>query len=107
MALFQAGSLSMEGVKAAQLAMIAHCENMKDRFAILDCPPGLNPQQMKDWRMNTAGYDTKYGAVYYPWIKVGNPLGGEPITIPPSGYMAGIYARSDNERGVHRLRRMR
>jgi len=102
MALYQAEYLSMEAVKGVQLAMIAHCENLKDRFAILDCPPGLNPQQVKDWRMNIAGYDTKYGAVYYPWIKVANPLGGDPILVPPSGYMAGIYARSDNERGVHK-----
>jgi phage tail sheath protein FI len=92
----------MDGVKAVQAAMIAHCENMRDRFAILDCPPGLNPQQMKDWRMNTAGYDTKYGAVYYPWVKVANPIDGESIAVPPSGCMAGVYARSDNERGVHK-----
>jgi hypothetical protein len=103
MALYQAGHLTMEGVKAVQLAMIAHCENLKDRFAILDCPPGLSPQQINDWRMNEAGYDTKYGALYYPWIRVANPAGnGESILIPPSGYMAGIYARSDNERGVHK-----
>jgi uncharacterized protein len=102
MALYQAGSLSMDEVKAVQLAMISHCENLKDRFAILDCPPGLNPQQVKDWRLNVAGYDTKYGAVYYPWIKVANPRGGDSIDVPPSGYMAGVYARSDNERGVHK-----
>jgi phage tail sheath protein FI len=103
MALYQAGLISMEGVKAVQLAMIAHCENMKDRFAILDCPPGLSPQKMKEWRMDVAGYDTKYGAVYYPWLRVANPLGdGESILVPPSGCMAGIYARSDNERGVHK-----
>jgi hypothetical protein len=103
MALFQANVLSMEGVKAVQLAIIAHCEKMKDRFAILDCPPGFKPQQMKDWRMNDAGYDTKYGAVYYPWIKVADPSGEkESILVPPSGYMAGIYARSDTERGVHK-----
>jgi phage tail sheath protein FI len=103
MALYQTKALSMEGLKAVQLAMIAHCENMKDRFAILDCPPGLNPQQMKDWRMKDAGYDTKYGAVYYPWVRVANPLGnGESILIPPCGYIAGIYARSDTERGVHK-----
>jgi phage tail sheath protein FI len=103
MALYQGGAISMEGVKAVQLAMIAHCENMKDRFAILDCPPGLNPQQIKDWRMTETGYDTKYGALYYPWIRVANPLGnGESIVVPPCGYMAGIYARSDTERGVHK-----
>ena len=103
MALYQAGSLSMEGVKAVQVAMIAHCENMKDRFAILDCPPGLKPQRVKEWRMTEAGYDTKYGAVYYPWLRVANPAGdGESLLVPPSGYMAGIYARSDTERGVHK-----
>jgi uncharacterized protein len=102
MALFQAGSITMDDVKAVQSSMIAHCENMKDRFAILDCPPAMNPQAIKEWRMNTAGYDTKYGAVYYPWIKIADPLGGPSIMTPPSGYMAGIYARSDNERGVHK-----
>jgi phage tail sheath protein FI len=103
MALYQADAISLEGVKAVQLAMIAHCEKMKDRFAILDCPPGLNPQQMKAWRTEGAGYDTKYGAVYYPWIRIANPWGnGESVLIPPSGHMAGIYARSDTERGVHK-----
>ncbi|UCC16081.1 MAG: phage tail sheath family protein [Dehalococcoidales bacterium] len=103
MALYQAGVISMDGVKAVQLAMIAHCENMKDRFAVLDCPPGLKPQQMKEWRMNEAGYDTKYGAVYYPWIRVADPTGKrDSILVPPSGYVTGVYARSDNERGVHK-----
>lgn len=103
MALYQAGAISMEGVKAVQLAMIAHCEQMKDRFAILDCPPGMNPQQMKGWRMDEAGYDTKYGAVYYPWVRIANPWGnGDSVLVPPSGYMAGVYARSDTERGVHK-----
>ncbi len=102
MALYQSQAIDMDAVKGVQSAMIAHCESMKDRFAILDCPPGLNPQAMKEWRMNTAGYDTKYGAVYYPWIRIANPLGGESIVTPPSGYMAGIYARSDNDRGVHK-----
>jgi hypothetical protein len=93
----------MEGVKAIQQAMLDHCANMKDRFAILDCPPDMNPQQIKDWRMKEAGYDSKYGALYYPWIKVANPLGdGETVVVPPSGHMAGIYARNDTERGVHK-----
>lgn len=103
MALYQAGKVSMEGVKAVQQAMLDHCANMKDRFAILDCPPGMNPQEIKEWRMTETGYDSKYGALYYPWIKVSNPLGGgDTILIPPSGHMAGIYARSDTERGVHK-----
>jgi hypothetical protein len=103
MALYQAGKLSEEGLKAVQQAMLDHCTNMKDRFAILDCPPGMSPQQIKEWRMTETGYDSKYGAVYYPWIKVANPLGnGAGILIPPSGHIAGIYARSDTQRGVHK-----
>jgi phage tail sheath protein FI len=103
MALYQQNKISLDGVKAVQQAMLDHCANMKDRFAIIDCPPGLNPQQIKDWRMKETGYDSKYGALYYPWIKVTNPLGGdETILVPPCGHMAGIYARSDTERGVHK-----
>jgi uncharacterized protein len=103
MALYQADKISKEGVKAVQQAVLDHCTNMKDRFAILDCLPELSPQEVKDWRVNQAGYDSKYGAVYYPWIKVANPLGnGEGIFVPPCGHMAGIYARTDTERGVHK-----
>jgi len=103
MALFEAGAIDRTQLKAAQLAVLAHCENMKDRFAILDCPPGMSPQEIKNWRVNEAGYDSKYGAVYYPCIKVANPLGnGGMVKIPPCGHIAGIYSRSDNERGVHK-----
>jgi hypothetical protein len=104
MALYQQGKISRDGVKAIQTAMINHCENLGDRFAILDCLPGQSPQEVKDWIVNEAGYDSSYAAVYYPWIKVANPLpiGDESIFIPPSGYIAGVYARSDNTRGVHK-----
>ncbi len=104
MALYQQGNISRDGVKAVQTAMIDHCTNLEDRFAILDCLPGQNPQEVKDWIVNEAGYDSSYAAVYYPWIKVANPLptGEESLYIPPSGHMAGVYARSDTTRGVHK-----
>ncbi len=84
--------------------MINHCERMKYRFAVLDAPPGMSPQEIAEWRKVTAGYDLKYGALYYPWIAVTNPLGanGANMLIPPSGHIAGIYARVDSERGVHK-----
>ncbi len=85
-----------------QLAMIAHCELMADRVAILDAPPGLNAQQVKEWRMDNAGYDSKYAALYWPWIKVFDPVEGQGLMIPPSGHMAGIWARNDDTRGVHK-----
>ncbi|MFD9702940.1 phage tail sheath family protein [Lentzea sp. NPDC059081] len=96
------GGLDLDGVKAVQLAMIAHCELMADRVAILDTPPGLNAQQVKDWRVNGAGYDSKYAALYWPWIKVMDPVSGKPVHVPPSGHMAGIWARNDDTRGVHK-----
>jgi len=102
MAAHQQGLLDAEGVKGVQLAMIAHCELMADRVAILDPPPGLNAQQIKEWRVDLAGYDSKYAALYWPWIKVMDPLAGKATFIPPSGHMAGIWARNDDTRGVHK-----
>ena len=94
--------LNLDMVKAVQIAMIAHCERLGDRVAILDSPPNMNPQEIKKWRMETAGYDSTYAALYYPWIQVDDPVEHRPIYIPPSGHMAGIWARSDNTRGVHK-----
>lgn len=105
MAAYQAGALDMDGVKAIQLAMIAHCERMGDRVAIIDTPPGLKAQEVLDWRTNVAGYDSNYAAMYYPWIKVANPTPGAASTtmwMPPSAHMAGIWARNDATRGVHK-----
>jgi len=102
MAAYQQGMLDMEGVQAVQLAMIAHCELMGDRVAILDPPPGLNAQQIREWRVDKAGYDSKYAALYWPWIKVFDPGRGENVFVPPSGHMAGIWSRTDDTRGVHK-----
>jgi phage tail sheath protein FI len=82
--------------------MIAHCEIAGDRMAILDAPPDLRPQEVLDWRSNTAGYDSKMAALYYPWIEVMNPLTRRPMTLPPSGHIAGVWCRVDSTRGVHK-----
>jgi uncharacterized protein len=102
MAAYQQGMVDLEGVQAVHLAMIAHCELMGDRVAILDPPPGLNAQQIREWRVDKAGYDSKYAALYWPWVKVFDPSSGENIHVPPSGYMAGVWGRSDDTRGVHK-----
>jgi phage tail sheath protein FI len=102
MAAYEQGALDLETVQAVQLAMIAHCELMGDRVAILDPPPGLSPQQLKEWRVDKAGYDSKYATLYYPWVKVFDPSTAGNIFVPPSGHMAGIWARSDDTRGVHK-----
>ena len=82
--------------------MIAHCENAGDRMAILDAPPNLLPQDILEWRMNTAGYDSKFATLYYPWIEVMNPLTNQPMMVPPSGHVAGVWCRTDATRGVHK-----
>ena len=82
---------------------------MKDRFAILDAPPDMDVEAIRKYREDTANFDSstgKYGALYYPWISITNPnaKNGKDriIKIPPSGHIAGIYARVDTERGVHK-----
>lgn len=102
MAAYQGGALDLEGVQAVQLGMLAHCELMGDRLAILDPPPGLNAQQVREWRVDKAGYDSKFAALYWPWAKVFDPVTGQSVLVPPSGHMAGIWARSDAARGVHK-----
>jgi hypothetical protein len=101
MAAYQAGAIDRDGVKSVQLAMIAHCERMGDRMALLDPLPDLTPQEVKRWRETETNYDSKFAALYYPWIKI-TGTDGKPLAVPPSGHMAGIYAYSDNTRGVHK-----
>ena len=94
--------LDLDMVKGVQTMMIAHCERLGDRVAILDAPPDMTPQEIKKWRMETTGFDSSYAAMYYPWIKIMDPATDQVIQIPPSGHIAGIWARNDNTRGVHK-----
>jgi uncharacterized protein len=89
-------------VRDLQGKMIAHCENAGDRMAILDLPPDMLPQDMLEWRMNTAGYDSKMAALYGPWLEVMNPITRQPMMVPPSGHVAGVWCRVDATRGVHK-----
>ncbi|MGC9466977.1 MAG: phage tail sheath subtilisin-like domain-containing protein [Anaerolineae bacterium] len=103
MAGYDGSDAAKERVKMIQEAMIAHCESMKYRFAILDAPPGLGAQQAQEWRQYL-NFDTSFAALYYPWIRVADLSGAGSTSklIPPSGHLAGIYNRTDTERGVHK-----
>ncbi len=96
MAGYKAGVFSLDNVKQIQTDMINHCESMKDRFAILDSPYGTGVDDMISWRKDKMGFDSKYAALYYPWVRSNGEL------IPPSGFVAGVYARVDGLRGVHK-----
>jgi len=102
MAAYEQGLIDLEGVQTVQTAIIDHCENMGDRMAILDPPPGLNAQQIKDWRVEKTGYDSKYATLYWPWIRVFDPAQGKNVFMPPSGAIAGVWGRNDDTRGVHK-----
>jgi uncharacterized protein len=87
-----------------QDAVITHCELMHYRFAVIDSRPKDGMAQVQVQRGN---YDTKYAALYYPWLAIPDPFPDNPqvqgnVLIPPSGHVMGIYARSDIERGVYK-----
>src|SRR3954463_4769813 len=83
---------------AIQDAVISHCENNKYRFAILDAAEELNKDGIAKMPKPR---DSQYAAYYFPWIQVYDPEKGN-IFVPPSGHVAGVYSRSDSERGVHK-----
>jgi phage tail sheath protein FI len=96
------GTLNLDVWKSVQLALINHCEGQKNRMAILDAPKGMSPQAVKEWRTEV-GYSSQFATLYYPWVKVDNPAGSNgdsQVLVPPSGHMAGIWARNDETRGV-------
>ena len=80
-------------------ALVNHCEQLKDRFAILDPQDGLDIEGIQTFR---EPFDTKYAALYYPWLVTTDPTTSANVEVPPSGHMAGVYARVDTERGVHK-----
>ena len=86
---------------SVQKHMIDHCEKMQDRFAILDPLAGASSADIVGQR-GLVSSDGGYAALYYPRIAIDNPFEDGPLTIPPSGHMAGVYARTDDRRGVHK-----
>ncbi|MFQ5857717.1 MAG: phage tail sheath subtilisin-like domain-containing protein, partial [Anaerolineae bacterium] len=115
----RAPEFSLDEVFAVQQALVAHCEAQRDRIALIDPPIFSRKAEMVDvgeiqsWRQR---FDSKYAALYYPWVLVYDPLrlGGQASAlkgfqarrvvrvIPPSGHVAGIFARTDIEIGVHK-----
>ncbi|MEV8098556.1 phage tail sheath C-terminal domain-containing protein [Kitasatospora sp. NPDC085879] len=90
--------------KEAVDGLIAHCEQLRYRMAIVDPPENSS---MSDVRRFRSQFDSTYAALYYPWLRITDPTRrpdpGAPtptLDLPPSGFVAGIYARSDTDRGV-------
>ncbi len=86
-------------IKRMQAQVLRHCQESGDRFAILDSLPNADEDEVTG---QCAGLKGSNGALYYPWIRV---LDGPASTggfIPPCGHVAGVYARSDEQTGVHK-----
>ena len=87
-----------------QQAMITHCEQLADRFAVLDAPAGAPLFGANSIEAHRPGVTSTrgYGALYYPWLRVRPAGSGGPILVPPSGHVCGIMSRTDANRGVHK-----
>ena len=79
--------------------LIGHCTKMRYRIAIIDSGNNLTINEVQDMR---ARFDSTYAAMYYPWVRVLDPVTRVPIFLPPSGFVAGIYARNDIVRAVYK-----
>jgi phage tail sheath protein FI len=89
------------GVKANAIigALITHASRMRYRIAVLDAGDDLSISEVRDMR---AKLDSSYGALYYPWIRILDPVTNTEMNVPPSGFVAGIYARNDINRAVYK-----
>ena len=84
-----------------QKALVAHCDKMRYRFAVLDTPLGASLNGARSHRQN---FDTTRAAIYYPALEIADRFGepGDKRVIAPSGHVIGVYARTDLTRGVHK-----
>jgi len=85
---------------AVQLALVAQCQNLASRFAVLDMPLAMSKPQ--DLLTHREIVDSDYAAMYHPWVQVYDQQAKKPAFVPPSGAVTGIFARSDITRGVHK-----
>ena len=94
--------MAIPGITApeVQAALIGFCESKKSCFAILDVPMEL--KKTNDVANFRDMYDSTYAAMYHPWLEMYDAGAKRAAYFPPSGAMAGIYARTDIERGVHK-----
>ena len=97
-------SFNTEEAKDIQLSMLEHCMRLRYRVAVLDSPPDLLPPDAAAWAQVLRGATGKFGALYYPWLDVPDPrsFDAPAIAVPPSGHVAGIYARNDFRNGVRK-----
>jgi len=94
--------IAVPGITSPEVitALVAHCENEKNRFAVIDIPQDLvKTGDIIEYRNLI---DSTYAAMYHPWVQVFDRVTKKPAFIPPSGSVMGVYSRTDVSRGVHK-----
>ncbi|MEN3360512.1 MAG: uncharacterized protein V7637_4494 [Mycobacteriales bacterium] len=96
------GIVAVPGATSAQQhgALISHCSRLRDRVAVLDGASASKLDVPENIAPTGRSAQGSYAAVYYPWINVFDQVTGAVAAVPPSGHVAGIYARTDGTRGV-------
>jgi phage tail sheath protein FI len=79
-------------------ALITQAERMRYRFAVIDGTNPPSPPTVGQTLAHRNNFDTSFAAYYTPWLQIGG--GDDTLFLPPSGHVIGIYARTDNDRGV-------
>jgi hypothetical protein len=99
--------LAVPGIvtEAVHQAMLNYCEARKDLFAILDSPGDTeqdSPEDIVEYVRSVGAFNSTYGAIYDYWIRISDPITGARKIVPPSAFIAGMYARTDFNRGVYK-----
>lgn len=91
------GSTELAEAGAIRQQVLVHCEALRYRVAVLDTPRARTVNGALDWRNQTS---STRAALYYPWVTLPDPFVGGDLQLPPSGFVAGIWARNDNNHAV-------
>ena len=112
MRVYEAGLMDIDQVHSVMDLMLSMCEaaaagdipNPPNRMLVFDPPPDrVKPEDVSNWLTNEFNRRSQFAALYYPWIEVPNPRNaGRPIAVPPCGHIMGVWARTDETRGVHK-----
>lgn len=94
--------LAVPGITMPEVivALVAHCENLRSRFAVIDMPRDMS--KTKDLIEFRGMIDTTYAAMYHPWVQVYDRGSNQSTYVPPSGSVLGVYSKTDINRGVHK-----
>lgn len=94
------------GNKAVSTKLNTVCANRGECITSIDTPRGLTPRQAIDWSNGesnwngTSKFNSSFSAIYYPWVRVNNPITGTLVTVPPSTIIPAVYAYNDNLAGA-------